>query len=229
MNRKPENIIVHTTGSFENLKSILKSTSLKLKFSCEDFYCKAYAISKAAHPMVCFSEYDPNKIQNQTITYGRYSVGFSKTWARKKKIGPVLYVSSESAAAQGMKKLLIARRSKKLDPKIRLAIMEVKCFMKNDNGKNSNLNQSDFDFKSENEWRYVPQKQEINNYLISQNQRTYLENKPRHDRKLEAFPLKFQLDDLEVVYVNDESEKQEVLELTGLSPEKVKLATWKTK
>jgi hypothetical protein len=231
MNRKTENIIVHTTRSFDNLKSILTSKSLKLKFSCENFYCKNFAISKAAHPMVCFSEYDPDTIQNQTITYGRYAIGFSKTWARNKKIGPVLYVSSESSAAQGMKKLLIARRSKneKLDPKVRLAIMEVKCFMKNERGINSNLDQSDFDFKSENEWRFVPQKQEIKNYLISQNQGTYLKNKSRHDKKLEAFPLKFQLEDLEVVYVNDDLERNELIKLTGLSSEKVKIATWKIK
>ena len=114
MNKKFENIIVHTTGSIENLKSILMSKSLKLSFSSEDFSFKKKVVSKAAHPMVCFSEYNPETINNQVITYGKYAIGFSKKWAREKNIGPVLYVSETSIAAKGMNELLKARRKKSL-------------------------------------------------------------------------------------------------------------------
>ena len=228
-----ENIIVHSTKFFDDLKNILESKSLKISFCCEDFYFNKSAISKAAHPMICFSEYNPLTINNEIITYGKYGIGFSKSWAREKKISPVLYVSENSTAAKGMKELLIARRirslDKKLDPKLRLAIMEIKCFIKNEKGYNSNTHNPEFDFKSENEWRFVPQKKEIKNYLISQNQSTYLNNKKKHNQKLEKFPLKFDLNDLKVVYVSNANERNEIIKLTDIAPEKVKIAIWKTK
>jgi len=62
VNKKVENIIVHTTGNIENLRSILTSKSLKLSFSSENFSFKNKVVSKAAHPMVCFSEYNPETI-----------------------------------------------------------------------------------------------------------------------------------------------------------------------
>ena len=228
-----ENLIVHNTKFFENLKSIIKSKSLKISFCCEDFYFNKSAISKAAHPMICFSEYNPLTINNEIITYGKYGIGFSKSWARERKISPVLYVSENSTAAKGMKELLVARRikllDKKLDPKLRLAIMEIKCFIKNERGYNSKTNNPEFDFKSENEWRFVPQKKEIKNYLISQNQSTYLSDKKKHNQKLEKFPLKFELTDLKVVYVSNVKERNEIIKLIGVAPKIVEIAIWKTK
>ncbi|WP_291097491.1 MULTISPECIES: abortive infection system antitoxin AbiGi family protein [unclassified Flavobacterium] len=233
MEAETNKIIVHTTKNFQNLKSILESKSLRISFCCENFYFNKTAISKAAHPMICFSEYNPATINNEIITYGKYGVGFSKSWARNKKIGPVLYVSDTSTAAKGMKELLTARRiksfDKKLDPKLRLAIMEVKCFMKNENGYNSYSKNPQFDFKSENEWRFVPLKNEIKNYLISQNQSTYLKNKKKHNQKLEKFPLKFELNDLKVIYVSNTKERNDIINLTGITPEIVKIAKWKWK
>lgn len=232
MEAETNKIIVHTTKNFLNLKSILETKSLRISFCCENFYFNKKAISKAAHPMICFSEYNPATINNEIITYGKYGVGFSKNWARNKKIGPVLYVSDTSAAAKGMKELLTARRiksfDKKLDPKLRLAIMEVKCFMKNEKGYNSYSNNPQFDFKSENEWRFVPQKNEIKKYLISQNQSTYLKNKKKHNQKLEKFPLKFELNDLKVIYVSNTKERNDIIKLTGITPVIVKIAKWKT-
>jgi hypothetical protein len=232
MDTNTNKLIVHTTGNIQNLKSILESKSLKLSFCCEDFYFYKKAISKAAHPMICFSEYNSLTINQETITYGRYAIGFSKNWARAKRIGPVLYVSDTSTAAKGMKDLLIARKitsiDKKLEPKLRLAIMEVKSFMKNEKGYNSYSNQYNFDFKSENEWRFVPQKKEIKDYLISQNQSTYLKNKIKHNNKLEEFPLRFELNDVKVIYVANTKEKNDIIKLFGIIPEIVKIAKWKT-
>ncbi|WP_281499688.1 abortive infection system antitoxin AbiGi family protein [Allomuricauda sp. SCSIO 64092] len=85
------NKIIHITGDFSKLVSILKSTSLRLSYSRENFYSNGNSISNAVHPMVCFSEYNLKEIGSKKITYGNYGVGFSKDWARSKKIGPVLY------------------------------------------------------------------------------------------------------------------------------------------
>ena len=107
--------------------------------------------------------------------------------------------------------------------------MEVKTFIKNEKGLNSNLNQKDFDFKAENEWRYVPKKVEINNYLISQNQRTYIRNKDKHNKMLEKFPLKFKRDDLKVVFVSNQTEKDELIKKFDIKVDIIQIANWKNK
>ena len=227
-----ENLIIHITKNFEFLKSILSSNSLKLFFSSEDFAFIGKVISKAAHPMISFSEYNLEDINSKIITYGNYGVGFTKEWAYRNNIGPVLYVGQSSVAAKGMKDLLIARRKTKNDKlpgRVRLAIMEVKTFIKNEKGLNSNLNQKDFDFKAENEWRYVPKKVEINNYLISQNQRTYIRNKDKHNKMLEKFPLKFKRDDLKVVFVSNQTEKDELIKKFDIKVDIIQIANWKNK
>lgn len=229
--KKVESLIIHITKEFENLKNILSSKSLTLSFSCENFYWNGKPISKAAHPMICFSEYDPETIDSKTITYGKYGIGFSKIWAREKNIGPVLYVSESSVAAKGMKDLLIARKKTKEDKlprKLRLAIMEVKCFMKNEKGLNSHNGKPNFDFKAGNEWRYIPKKSEINNYLISQNQRTYIENKDKHNEKLKKFPLEFELSDIESIYVSNKAELDIIKDKFNISETRIIVAKWQT-
>jgi hypothetical protein len=145
----------------------------------------------------------------------------------------VSYVSDSSVAAKGMRDLLVLRRKKKsgdkLSSKIRLAIMEVKCFMKNESGFNSYTKDKKFDFKSENEWRYIPRKDSIDNYLISQNQSTFIKNKEKHNKKLEKFPLIFLLKDIVYVFAPTETEKKRIIELTGINIEKVKISEWRTK
>lgn len=228
-----ENIIIHTTDSIDKLKNILSSESLKLSFSCEDFTWKGKDVSKAAHPMVCFSEYDPKTINNQKITYGKYSIGFGKEWARKNGISPVLYINDSSVAAKGMRELLVSRRKKiddkRLPPKIRLAIMEVKCFMKNEIGYNSYTGDREFDFKSENEWRYVPRKTSIDNFFISENQSTYKNNKIKYNRIVEKHPLKFDLGDIKYLYLPSINEQMEISNYFGIDKSKIKISSWRTK
>jgi len=95
-----ENIIIHVTGSLEALKSILKSSSLRLSYSKENFCIGTQKISSAAHPMVCFCEYHIKELNSKTITYGKYGIAFSKAWALKKRISPVLYIDGKSLAAR---------------------------------------------------------------------------------------------------------------------------------
>ena len=232
MKQSKKNIIVHITKKYESLYSILSENSLRLSFSSENFYYNNKPVSKAAHPMVCFSEFDPRTINLQKITYGSYGIAFSKDWARLNNIGPVLYVSQTSIAAKGMKELLIARRKTgdgMLPSNLRLSIMEVKSFMKNETGPNSSENTKNFDFKAENEWRFIPEKAAIRNYFISQNQRTYKRNKDKHNERLKAFPLKFKSNDIVRIYVADQSEISHLSNTFGLSKKLFAVSKWTEK
>ncbi len=149
--------------------------------------------------MVCFSEYNLKNIHLRKITYGQYGIGFNKDWARNKKIGPVLYVSQNSLAAKGMSTLLRARQNSsemKLPKNLRLPIMELKCFIKNEQGYNSHFEVDNFDFKSEKEWRYVPEKMEIDNNYISQSQKIYDKKQEDYNNRLLDYPLKFNVSDI---------------------------------
>jgi len=222
------NKIIHITRDFNSLKNIIATRSLRLSYCKENFYANNRNISLAVHPMVCFSEYNIDEINSKKITYGRHAVGFSKKWARKNKIGPVLYVSQSSLAAKGMKTLLEARQGKcssKLPSNLRLPIMELKCFIKNEQGHNRHYKKDNYDFKSENEWRYVPEKSKINGNLISQNQSVYMKDINGYNEKLLEFPLRFEIRDIEVLFVLNESEAELCLEY-GVPRSTIRISKW---
>lgn len=224
-------IIIHITGTLEVLKSILHSRSLKLSYSKEDFCIGKSKISSAAHPMVCFCECNRSELTNRTITYGRYGVAFSTDWGLRKRVSPILYIDDNSLAAKGLGKLLKARQNKetsKLPANLRLPIMEIKCFTKNLRGYNSYLRKDNFDFKSENEWRYVPRISDIGGNLISQNQNTYIRNQDFYNQKIEQYPLKFNYSDIENIFVSKIEEIRLIAEEFSIDTEIIQVSTWKT-
>ncbi len=190
-------------------------------------------ISSAAHPMVCFCEFNVGEIDSKVITYGNYGVAFSEDWARKHKISPVLYIDENSLAAKGLGTLLRARQnkidSKKLPEHLRLPIMEIKCFTKHVRGYNSHFKEINFNFKSENEWRYVPEKKSIGYNLISQNKSTYLKRPEFYNNKLKPYPLKFRLSDIELIFVANNNEADILSGKFAIDNSKIRIGKWRTK
>lgn len=222
--------LIHFTTDFKNLENILDTFSLKLSYCQEEFYLGDKKISSAAHPMVCFSEYDTKELLAKTITYGCYGIAFHWSWVLKRKIEPVLYLFNRSAAANALADLLKARQNNvELPSRLRLPIMTLKCFTKNAVGYNSCMRIKDFKFHEENEWRYVPRKNEIGGGLISQNRSTYLRNKNYYNKKLEPYSIGFTLKDIAVVYVKNMTDKTLLSKTIGLDARKIKVAPWKTK
>lgn len=178
-----------------------------------------------------FCECNRIDLANRTITYGRYGVAFSADWALRKRVSPVLYIDENSLAAKGLEKLLRARQNKetsRLPTNLRLPIMEIKCFTKNVRGYNSYLREDNFDFKSENEWRYVPRKSDIGGNLISQNKNTYIKKQDFYNKKLERYPLKFYLSDIENIFVSKHEEIDFIAGEFSIDAEKIQVSTWET-
>lgn len=223
-------LIIHVTESLKFLESILNSTSLLLSYSKEEFCIGSQKVSRAAHPMVCFCQHNIDELNSKKITYGRYGIAFSRDWALKKGISPVLYIDGNSSAAKGLATLLRARRDKdkQLSNDLRIAIMEIKCFTKNVRGFNSKLKIYDFDFKDENEWRYVPSKSQIDGNLISQKISTYKKNQERYNKKLLPYPLKFNLSDVEAIFVATKSEVTKIQNKFSIDSNKIQVSNWKT-
>ena len=223
--------IIHFTSDFEKLKSIIISQSLRLNYCKEEFYLGDKKISSAAHPMISFSEYDISTINDEKITYGRFGVAFSQSWIEKHKIHPMLYIEKHSVLANSLADLLIARRKNaktQLAPLVRLSIMTIKCFTKNAKGYNSYFNRQNFDFRGENEWRYVPTKKQIGGRLISQDRSKYMAKQDYYNKQLEKYSLKFTRKDVEFVFIESNEQLNEIIKLLSIDKQKVRLSKWQT-
>lgn len=221
--------VIHITPSLQNLKSILKDEHLRLKYCQEDFTIGTKSVSRAAHPMVSFSEFNVDELANKKITYGKYAIAFNRSWVEKHRIHPVLYIDKNSLIADSLANLLVARRknaNNELAPKVKLSIMNIKCFTKNAIGYNSYINEKNFNFKNENEWRFVPIKRKIGDNLISQNRSTYLSKKDYFNRKLLKYPLKFKLKDVDYIFVEKSEQIDELSDLFRIPKSKIKISQW---
>ncbi|WP_305462232.1 abortive infection system antitoxin AbiGi family protein [Photobacterium leiognathi] len=190
-------------------------------------YCGEYfgdssgkVISRVAHPMVSFSDYDHKELSLKKITYGGYGIALKKTWARENNLSPVNYVEKNSPAAQGLISLLRARQRGKLPPELRLSVIQLKCFTKHVSGKNSHFKIDNFDFKAENEWRYVPSKSQIGGNKISENFSTYNKSKDKYNSRLKPYSLKFNNLDIKYIYVQNSAEREYLIHNLGLSPKR---------
>jgi hypothetical protein len=67
---------------------------------------KRLKYSNIAIPMVCFCDIPLSSIRNHINVYGRYAIGLSKEWGKKKHISPVMYALSNSISAKVIRKSL---------------------------------------------------------------------------------------------------------------------------
>ena len=223
-------MIIHFTNNFNIIKSILTSHSFKLRYCGEYFSDKeGKIISNSAHPMVSFSDYDDSELNKKRITYGKYGVALSKKWAIANGLSPVNYVEKNSPVAEGLVSLLKARQKNTIPDSLRLPIIQLKCFTKHVYGFNSYFDDPNFNFKSENEWRFVPSLKQIDKNRISENFSTYKKNKDKYNTRLEKDPLRFTNDDVVFIYVTSEIERNEVIRMTSLPSSQVKISTWEYK
>ncbi|EKN4937165.1 hypothetical protein EFW05_21650 [Yersinia enterocolitica] len=220
-------MLIHFTGSYENIASMLTDKGLLLKYCKEDFFNKRDRIaSSAVHPMVCFSDYDPDELSKTEITYGEYGIQFTWQWVNKNNISPVIYMHNNSTAASGLEDLLIERRNNKnLSNNARLAIIKIKCFTKNAFGKNIKMKNDNFNFTKEKEWRYVPTLSQIAYGHISENRSRYNKENKKLDKHVKSFPLKFEIDDIDCIYIKADSREKFLTEFPALHT-KMKIANW---
>ncbi|MFZ4439761.1 MAG: abortive infection system antitoxin AbiGi family protein [Syntrophales bacterium] len=106
------NTLFHFTSNIDNLIGIL-TNNFYPRYCLEDysvFYTKDMAkrlkYSNIAIPMVCFCDIPLSSIRNHINVYGRYAIGLSKEWGKKKHISPVMYALSNSISSKVIRKSL---------------------------------------------------------------------------------------------------------------------------
>lgn len=156
--------------------------------------------------MVSFSNYNLKYLAKKKITYGKFGIAFKEDWVKRNSINPVIYMNNMSFASSGLDTLLKARRStvEMLPAKVRLAIIKLKYFTKNTKGYNSYTGTDDFNFKSENEWRFVPNKKQIGRNRISLSASAFEEDKNKYNEMIKGYPLRFNKEDIKYIYVDQE-------------------------
>lgn len=110
--------------------------------------------------MACFCDIPVNEAQRHSEIYGKYALGFDKSWGVKRGINPISYLISESdlsVAIRNLNTLTTEISTQSPDYRIRNAFLKIVSFLKLYEGpyikgeyKNENHR-----FYDEREWRYV--------------------------------------------------------------------------
>lgn len=202
------NSIIHYTNSFNALKSILKE-GFKIRYCLEELELHDEG-SIAAHPMVSFCDIPLSDSKQHFAAYGKYGIGLSKTWAIANGVNPVLYIDSNSLFAKCINELLIERRKKdtNLTDKQKKEILQIKSYAKNYSGllKRKTVNNPNYRFYDEREWRLVPSKDILSGALFSINGDNYLNDKEKYNSKLAKIRIIFAPADISYIIVKNTNE-----------------------
>lgn len=199
------NSIIHYTGSYEALASILKE-GFRVKYCLEKLHLHDET-SNAAHPMISFCDIPLSDSTQHFSAYGRYGIGLSKDWAIKNGINPVIYIDKNSLFAKSIEGFIKERR--KGDSNLTLQqkgeILRIKSYAKNYSGllNRNGVNQDNYKFYDEREWRLVPGKETLNSANFSIGASEYNKDKDKHNQKLADIRIKFQAEDISYIIVKD--------------------------
>lgn len=210
------NSIIHYTDSFEKLKSIVIE-GFAIKYCEERLFIDKINTSFAAHPMISFCDIPLSHSSRHFDAYGKYGIGLSKVWANKLGINPVLYLDSETSISKTLGSLLKERRNKKSNLTIdqRSNILRIKCFAKNYSGhlKRLNIDNQNYRFYDEREWRFVPEKNDLSGAKFSIHLKDYLRNKDRYNSSLSKLRFTFKASDINYIIVEKTSEIPKLIKI----------------
>ncbi len=210
------NSIIHYTDELQKLESILKE-GFAIKYCAEKLFIKKDSGSQAAHPMVSFCDIPLSQSYKHFAAYGRYGIGLSKEWANQQGINPVLYLEKESLITQTIGKLLADRRSSKSDltEEQKMNILQIKSFVKNYSGplKRKEINDPNYRFYDEREWRLVPTKETLGDANFSINLENYQKDKDGYNSKINSLRFNFLPEDISYIIVDRTSEINNIINL----------------
>jgi hypothetical protein len=210
------NSIIHYTDHINKLIGILKD-GFYIKYCSEELEIENDMGSSAAHPMISFCDIPLSHSSNHFDAYGRYGIGLSKDWANSMGINPVLYLEAKSSICKTIGKLLEQRRDPltTLTEEQKLQILRIKCFSKNYSGplKRKKVNESNYRFYDEREWRLVPEKDKLDGANFSIALSNYKRNKGKYNEKLKNLKFKFKPKDISYIIVAKTNEIPSIIKL----------------
>lgn len=95
------NTLFHFVSQRKFLESILHGKLIP-RYCVEHFEINDNFKGDVAIPMKCFCDIPLSQIYEHTNTYGKFAIGFTKEWAQKVGITPVLYIHNQSPHIQNI-------------------------------------------------------------------------------------------------------------------------------
>jgi hypothetical protein len=214
------NSIIHYTDTIDKLESILKE-GFAIKYCAEKLIMKANMSSNAAHPMVSFCDIPLSQSYKHFNAYGRYGIGLTKEWANNLGINPVLYLDSESSISRTFGELLKERRNVKsnLTQEQKSKILRIKSFAKNYSGhlKRNLIDDKNYRFYDEREWRLVPEKDDINEASFSISLTEYIKDKDTYNNEISSCRFTFEPNEISYLIVDKTQEIPRLINLLRTS------------
>lgn len=183
-------------------------------------------------PMVCWCDIPLERIKNHTARYGEYGIGISKEWAIQNWINPVIYVIEDTIIARAFsqqKDMMIALQEildsdQNLKKKIahitgplfnagNLISQHIKPY----SYQKIRSRQENRKFYDEKEWRYVPDPilpfETLTLFpFMYQNDEEIKQAINEANEKIKNRCLFFEPDDIRIILVKEEEEKDEIFQ-----------------
>lgn len=196
--------------------------------------------------MISFCDLPLSNAKEHIDKYGGYAIGFTKEWGIKNQLNPVLYLEPNSILAKKLNKFAKTIVHKDNESKIDVLLntpknerktssqyLEAVGFfeimdsaftilgsMKNASGeliRNGNIVASDYKFYDEREWRYIPEIEKCP-YMSGSTYKDYRRINPIKPL-LKEFALKFRVEDIKYIIIENYKELPELLEILKNSTE----------
>lgn len=215
------NSVIHYTSKIETLYSILNDLGFRFKYCSEKVVTRgnknfSFAIAMVSFCDIPLSEYKKHFLKNTKKSdenlgyYGDYGIGLSREWVEDNGLNPVLYIDQKSLLSTSIRKsaeLIFKDNKESIDSDL------YPFYSKNVKGKLERTGQKlieGYRFYDEREWRYVPEKKEINNNPRVLDSEKYESDKQFYNNKIALPRLKFKIEDIVYIIVKEKSELEHV-------------------
>lgn len=225
--KQSANVLFKFMKEFKYLKDILTKMAILPRYYEETIdYLDINSLAKIAFPMICFCDINLSKLEEHVHYYGKFGIGFNKSWAIKNGVQPIQYINKNSFIKNDISLLF----SKALDDLYNNNL-------NNDLSNNEYLNymlshlllmkpligkmrrEGYYDtknFTDEKEWRFIPKIEEKHgiDLIIPL---SYIENEKAYNSysdgitQIEELWLKFEIDDIEYLMVENDKYRKRLI------------------
>lgn len=201
--------LFHFTKSMEVLKSVLKE-GFWPRYCLEDVQWQGMPSKEfIAFPMVCFCDIPMSRISEHVGFYGSFGIGLTKEWGAKNNLNPVIYFAGDNplhGAIRSLGHLVLDLEEEKQD----VGFKNLRYILAHSKPTHGRMIISGTpltkDFYQESEWRYVPQNDDIDEYLHYQDHNIPIKLEASNSRTAKLCKLKFLPSDVKYIFVPTDAE-----------------------